>query len=427
MTTPAPAVNSSALRESPKALATKALVSFQLEDGKLVETVLKDNGLWLYTQGTGFERSRIFQGKKVEPHPILSAYVEHNTLVLPSKPVKYESTSVLLVEIQQFIKRYAVVEEEEWVNVISHYVLMTWVYDRFQAVPYLRFLGDSGTGKTRILEVIHALSYKGIKVSGNITGAGLFRLIEIIRGTLAVDEADFKNSDDWSDITKILNNGYAKGMPIFRCHKENNDPEPYTVFGPKLLSTRNRFADDATETRCLTLETKTVRVPKHIPLQLPPAFHDEAQVLQNKLLQWRFDNFQTTHAIEDGLRDIVFVRTAQIGSSLMAVAPDDVRRGQLIAFLQRLDDAGKEGSLTAAIERALEKLAANSLGLTSNPTATVKNIADAVNEERSDQGLEPLSPKRVGGTLRSMGYKPKKTRDGNRIELPACERSPVNV
>jgi hypothetical protein len=69
MTTPAPAVNSSALPESPKALATKALVSFQLEDGKLVETVLKDNGLWLYTQGTGFERSRIFQGKKVEPHP----------------------------------------------------------------------------------------------------------------------------------------------------------------------------------------------------------------------------------------------------------------------------------------------------------------------------------------------------------------------
>jgi hypothetical protein len=24
---------------------------------------------------------------------------------------------------------------------------MTWVYDRFTAVPYLRFLGEPGTGK----------------------------------------------------------------------------------------------------------------------------------------------------------------------------------------------------------------------------------------------------------------------------------------
>ena len=36
-------------------------------------------------------------------------------------------------------------------EIAAHYVLLTWVYDAFNELGYLRFRGDYGTGKTRAL------------------------------------------------------------------------------------------------------------------------------------------------------------------------------------------------------------------------------------------------------------------------------------
>lgn len=173
-------------------------------------------------------------------------------------------------------------------------MLATWVYDCFAAFPYLRFLGEYGTGKTRMLQVVAALCYRSLALSGNITGAALFCSIDLIRGTLAIDEADFKHSAEWSDIIKVLNNGYMTGFPIVRCDSRSGTftPQSFYVYGPKIISPRHRFDDPATELRCITFETQERKVDPSIPLQLPPAFYEQAQALRNKLLGWRFDDFQ---------------------------------------------------------------------------------------------------------------------------------------
>jgi len=175
-------------------------------------------------------------------------------------------------------------------------------------------------------------------VNGNITGAGLFRIIDMVRGTMAIDEADFKSSAEWSDITKILNTGYATGMPVIRCNMSGDDfiPEAFNVFGPKIISTRKRFDDDATETRCLTFETRECVIPDRIPFQLPLTFENEARALRNKLLKWRFEHFHLILAREDEMRKLN-PRTGQIGASLAAVAPDEEWREMLVTFLGHSD------------------------------------------------------------------------------------------
>ena len=75
-------------------------------------------------------------------------------------------------------------------EILAHYVLFSWIYDSFHEVPYLRFQGDFGTGKTRALLVAGSLCYKPFFASGASTVSPLFHILDAFRGTLILDEAD---------------------------------------------------------------------------------------------------------------------------------------------------------------------------------------------------------------------------------------------
>lgn len=390
-------------------------VSF-IRNGRPVETVVSHNGHFQFAVAGEPELvDSVEDGEtRIVPAYNLRVLWETGLVKFPSGVTPCGSTAQLVEEIKAFIRSYAEVPEE-WLEIISLYILMTWVYDRFTAVPYLRFLGEPATGKTRLLQICAAISYKGTAASGNITGPALFRTIDSVRGTMAVDEADFKNSEEWSDITKVLNNGYTTGAPVVRCVGSDFAPQAFYVFGPKIVSTRSRFADEALESRCLTLETREGPLPARIPLQLPLSFEEQSRALRNKLLRWRFDNFHNIRAREEGMRNIP-PRLGQIGASLAAVAPTEESRNRLIDFLSRNDPGRREESPKGLVLQALAQLRAND-----GATATVGDVAHTANALSHDLGGDELTPKKVGGILRSLGVTPRRTRHGYVVDLPEGE------
>ena len=121
-------------------------------------------------------------------------------------------------------------------TIASYYVLFSWVYDSFNELPYLRVRGDTGSGKTRCLLTIGSLCYKPIFASGASTVSPLFRILDSMRGTLIVDEGDFRFSDEKAELVKILNNGNGRGFPVLRSESVGGrefSPRAYTVFGPQ--------------------------------------------------------------------------------------------------------------------------------------------------------------------------------------------------
>jgi hypothetical protein len=385
------------------------------QDNRLVETVVSLEGRFQFavsgkTQLVDFVEDG---GKEIDPPYRLREMWDTGLVKFPSGLASYNSLSALLEEIKTFISRYASVPEE-WLEIVALYVAMTWVYDRFTAVPYLRFLGEPSTGKSRLLQICAAISYKAIAVSGNITGPALFRTIHLVRGTMAVDEADFRESAEWSEIIKVLNNGYTISTPVLRCGSSESDftPQAFYIYGPKIISTRSRFADEALETRCLTFETRERPLPAHIPLQLPLSFEQKALALRNKLLRWRFDSFRQIQAREEGLRGL-FPRSGQIGASLAAVAPTEDSRKRLVEFLQHYDTGRREGGDKHIVLQALSQLRSNG-----NAIATVGDVAQAARGLSNDLGVDELTPKRVGGILRSLGFTPHRTKSGYVIDLP---------
>jgi len=209
---------------------------------------------------------------------------------LPSGVEEYGDTLTLLAEIEAHIYRYLDVSPN-YLKFAAYYVLLSWLYDCFHTLPYLRALGDTGCGKSRFLDVIGGLCYKAISASGCVTPAPIYRMLRKWQGTLVLDEADMKNSDEYNEVVTILNCGFERGRPVIRATKDNPDKvQVLPVYGPKVFATRRRFGDVALEARCLTeIMRETDR--DDIPPVLGRKFFDEQRTLRNKLLLFRLRNY----------------------------------------------------------------------------------------------------------------------------------------
>ena len=117
----------------------------------------------------------------------------------------------MVAEIQAYIHRYVDLSPQ-FERIASYYVLFSWLYDSFNELPYLRVRGDYGSGKTRFLLVVGSLCYKPVFTTGASTVSPIFHILDAFRGTLIIDEGDFRWSDDKAEIVKILNNGNISGI-----------------------------------------------------------------------------------------------------------------------------------------------------------------------------------------------------------------------
>lgn len=253
----------------------------------------------------GVAQFAVFDGKKIEYFPQLSTNdgtiikpidneaIRKGAVTLPESAEDCGSITQLITDIQVFIHKYLDVSEN-FEKFATWYILLSYMYDKLQTIPYLRALGDTGCGKTRFLDVIGNLCYKPMVVAGALTSAPIFRLIDMFKGTLIIDEADLnKKSDETEDIIKIFNNGFEKQKPVMRCNPNDvTELNFFDTYCPKILATRQQFQDAATESRCLT-EVMTSTNRKNIPTNLLKPFFDEQKTLRNKLLWFRLTNYLT--------------------------------------------------------------------------------------------------------------------------------------
>ena len=352
--------------------------------------------------------------------------VRQGVVLLPSKgiTVRGDHQANLVDRLICFIHRYLDIPPF-WERMVAHYILMTWVYDRFTAVPYLRLLSEHGTGKSRFLQVVGALCYKSIICGGSVSVSSVFRLTDQWRGTLALDECDFNQSSEWAEIVRLLNCGYMAGLPAVRAESVGRSyvPRAFYVFGPKILASRHRFDDSALESRCLTYTPEERKLRDDIPRQLPGGFWDEALALRNQLLGWRFENFDAIRADESPLLRLD-PRLAQIGTPLYSVTKDEVFRDEYLRFLSEFgqeDRAERPQSVVVeAISDLLAEIEANrdlhaQIGAGPPSYLTVKAVADRANAFIQERGGNQIGPKRVGAILRSMGIKPQRAREGYRF------------
>ncbi len=365
--------------DKPKPTVTPT-VSTRLQDGTLVEMVYREREhrtlFCLSKDGVVRYEPTVTAGdERLVPYSAKNNLLKHEVVLLASNAEEYGTQAELLARIRAFLHRYVDVSIE-FEEIASCYVLFTWVYDGFNELPYLRLRGDAGTGKTRFLLTVGSLCYKPIFASGASTVSPLFRILDAFRGTLLVDEGDFRFSDEKTEIVKILNNGNARGFPVLRSEAVNGkefSPRAFSVFGPKLVATRGYFEDRALESRCLTENTGGKSLRSDIPLNLTEAYREESLALRNQLLMYRLRTMDR-HSIHPDLVDrTIEPRLAQVFLPLLSVIEDDAARQTLLA-------AAKSFHHELVADRGMDREAA---------------VLEIVKELRESAGDSPISVKAV--------------------------------
>jgi hypothetical protein len=382
-------------------------VSATLDDGTIVELLYNSQtrktsfAVWRKENWTIEQEIETTQGERLVPFSSRNNLIKNEVVLLPSEPRIYGSEEKLISDIQSFIHRYADLSTT-FEKIATYYVVLTWLYDAFNDLPYLRLRGDFGTGKTRTLLTIGSLCYKPFFASGASTVSPVFHTLDAFRGTLIFDEADFRFSDERAEIVKILNNGNVRGMPVLRTmmnRQREFNPQAFQVFGPKIVATRSSYEDKGLESRFVTEQMGGRHLRADIPINLPTTFTDEARELRNKLLLYRFHR-RFDISLDASLADPhLEPRFNQILLPLLSVISDPNLRVELrsAAFDAQADLVAERGLLAEA--QVLEILA-DLMGGTDRSVIAVGDVTAGLIERYGSEYDRPITNRWVGGILR---------------------------
>lgn len=316
------------------------IVSTTFTGGCLVELLYDSKrgrtefGIWKDGVCTRSNHITDKEGGNFVPYQATNNLIKHKVVLFPSNIEEYGDEEQLLIEIRAYIHRYVDISER-FERIASYYVLLSWLHDGFNELPYLRLRGDYGSGKTRFLLTVGSLCYKPIFASGASTVSPIFHIIDAFGGTLVLDEGDFRLSDEKAEITKILNNGNVRGLPVPRTEINRAgefNPRAFSVFGPKIIATRGYYRDPALESRFITEEVGGRRLRKDIPINLPSQASEEAETLRNKLLLFRFRNHGKKPIVGELADRRIEARVNQIFVPLLSVIGNEAVRTDVQAL-----------------------------------------------------------------------------------------------
>lgn len=196
----------------------------------------------------------------------------------------------LLGELVALINKHVLLSADDAIT-IALWIMFTYLVSEpyVQVSPYLAlFSPTKRCGKTRLLELIERLVWRGFLVS-DISKAGFFRLIEKFHPSLLIDEAH-KVLANRADLLQMFLDAYSRKKPLVIINQETHEPEAFDIWCARALAFIGDI-DDQLKDRAIaiSLTRKSETDVKPRLGETPYAYTEE---LRSKLSRWARDNAQ---------------------------------------------------------------------------------------------------------------------------------------
>jgi len=163
------------------------------------------------------------------------------------------SANEIFCKIRDYIKDHVYYQSSAVYQILSLWIMGTYVFKIFDSYPYIWLNGPMSSGKSLLIDVLEPIVFNGHAVSG-ITAPALFKTVHYNNVTLIIDEAEkFGSKESNSDIKCLLNRGYRKNSKVTRCCG-GKKIETYNSYGPKLLACINQV-DPVLASRCILIQS----------------------------------------------------------------------------------------------------------------------------------------------------------------------------
>ena len=200
------------------------------------------------------------------------------------------SKSNLLDELWGIINDYVVMEDDEKLLLLA-YIFASYHLEWINTLHYLAPIGDTGSGKSTILDLCNKLMYRPIYSEG-LSFANIFRLLgNNEEGTGCILEDEIQSID--KDRTKVsgYKMGYKKGNKQAKINMNQLDQKQsfYRTFSPKIFA-----GERLTEDRGLQERTIPIYMIEGKPKFNISRLDKEAELrlikIRNELLLWKLQN-----------------------------------------------------------------------------------------------------------------------------------------
>jgi putative DNA primase/helicase len=255
----------------------------------------------------GAERDTIDDGGK-----------QGNALSLPAPEPWPEPVdgAELLSALATNIRRHVVMLNHA-ADTAALWVVHTHLLDCFGISPRLAITSpEKGCGKTTALDVVSRLVRRPLSTA-NASAAAIFRVVELQRPTLLIDEADTFLPEN-EELRGILNSGHRQGGSVIRTVGEEFEPRSFSTYSTCAIALIGRLP--------ATLADRSV------PIDLRRRRPDEAieqfrfdrtghlDQLARKAARWASDNADRIQRADPDMPAGVFNRAADNWRPLLAIA-----------------------------------------------------------------------------------------------------------
>lgn len=332
-------------------------------------------------------------------------------------PQEYGSVTKLFEEIKDYHYQHWDYPIEAFYDLATAWTLATYFPEKWDFVGYIAAIGDTGTGKSRLLNTLAALSYRAWKVT-DFTESPLFRGITAWEPTVFIDESETMTSGDKKSIQNLLNSGQKRGdmvprsMEIQYGGKKDYEMQLFSLFGFKAIAGTRWWLPTLQRRSFIAFMTENQRDVKR-KIDKP-----WAQQLRAKLLQYRIDfvdvPFKETAPKIDVLTKMLPNTVYELFFSLFSVTPSK-KWDSLLKFANKEADARKNErtlSDSAEVFEAMIKVF--------NPQSKLiklKEVTDYLNRDRTFQ--EQFTSKQVSQIVATLGFKKKRASFGMGIKWDA--------
>ena len=290
---------------------------YALEDGTIVSAVPnpEDYATWKYPAIRRFiENTRAGQA----PHRPLGQIVE---------------------DLLDYLRTVTWLPYEGDYALLAGYVVMSYVYNAFDAIPMLLMNGEKGSGKSSTAEAIADLSYNG-QVLGGGSEKAMIRAVDQSRGLLVLDDLEKvgrragSDVSEFSDVNQMLKVAYNKTTGVKSIVDQKGVSRNLNFYGPKVITNISGL-DPVNESRTYTIYTRVM--PKEVAERevITGINREISGPLRQELHAWGMANALAANTAYRRRMSSLGDRAKQIAAPLEVIA----ELSELPAFTESLADA----------------------------------------------------------------------------------------
>lgn len=309
---------------------------------------------------------------------------------------------------------------------LTAFALSTWIRPNLDFLPHIMVMGQFSGGKTRLLNTLARISYRGV-APVSLTAPSLFRSLDVYNVTMFISEYHDLPYELREEIDAVIKGAQKRGEMVLRAQGNADgsfDPDWFRIFSHIGIGTQYDPADDIIS-RCLYIQTAAA------DREIPMRFREEnAAALRDRLLYMRFrllesDEWAEAEAkAEQWLHDRgIKHRLAEKLLCLVTLANLWDRLEEIEPFVEEVVEESKDAkaeSEDASFVRVIRDMAMDEVSDVqtlgdADPWGGLKIPLSTVCERFEEMEGKEMSPSKAGQLRKRLNLDKEKTRSGTVI------------